>query len=275
MVFFLSSDVIANKFQIFPAKTHCSVTLLPIQPVPSARLVVNVMRTGTFQLTNPSADSDSGRNANGKMDVIFYSSHFEQAGARSFSDPMAQVSIQPVFNIRSDSASILFGMPRYVKQNFRKGSVGHSFPLSHITAHLRDLRKKFGWLKPVDWKAAEPALDNSELRWNPGLERPGLKPFGKGRWKRPGNEDAGSNLHGFHPQGTQSVALPASPCLRVRNRRLFITDGPRKSSGRFVLQSYHAAVSSDALPRALSRKLSANTMAQTVVIARGTRNTLV
>ncbi len=101
-----------------------------------------------LQLTNPSADSDSGRNANGKMDVIFYSSNFEQAGARSFSDPMAQVSIQAFFNIRSNSAGILLGMPGYVSQNFQKCSVGHSFPPSHITAHLRDLRKKFGWLKP-------------------------------------------------------------------------------------------------------------------------------
>ncbi len=93
MVFLLSSDVIANRFEILPTKTHCSVTLLPIEPVASTCLVVNVMGTGTFQLTNPSADSYGGWNTNGKMDVIFYSPHFEQAGARSFSDPMAQVSI--------------------------------------------------------------------------------------------------------------------------------------------------------------------------------------
>ncbi len=43
LVFFLPSDVIANRFQVFPTKTECSATLLPIQPVASARLVISVV----------------------------------------------------------------------------------------------------------------------------------------------------------------------------------------------------------------------------------------
>jgi hypothetical protein len=33
-------------------------------------------------------------------------------------------------------------------------------------------------------KACAPALDKFSIALDPGLERPGLKPFGKGRWKR-------------------------------------------------------------------------------------------
>jgi hypothetical protein len=61
------------------------------------------MGTGTFQLTNPSAESNSWRNPNCQMDVIFYPSHLEQEGPRSLGNSMSKVSIQAFFNISSNS----------------------------------------------------------------------------------------------------------------------------------------------------------------------------
>ncbi len=71
MMFFLIADVVYHPFEILRAETHNAITSLPIQQFAIRQLVINVVRTGAFELSNPIRDQQRWRDCNRDVDVGF------------------------------------------------------------------------------------------------------------------------------------------------------------------------------------------------------------
>jgi hypothetical protein len=118
VVLLLIANVVYHPLEIFCPKTHDAVARLPLQQLAIDKLLIDLMRTGAFEFSNPLANQQRGRDGNRDVHVSFSAADFVKDQALCPKRVTPNITMESWLYYLGDDRQALFYMPGEVKIDF-------------------------------------------------------------------------------------------------------------------------------------------------------------